>query len=107
MYEFPAIPSSISIVCARFRRHFPYAILEDNFEDLRHRTFIELWHVFPTASRRWLCKTSNLPRGTAERLERRLLSRYNFHVHRRGLIAFGVNVSAHPFSRNFRPSTFR
>ena len=107
MFELPAVSSQVGIVCSRFRRHFPYRVLEDNFEDRRQRAFIELWHCFPSASRRWLCKTSKLPRGTAERLERRLLSPYTFYVHRRGLVAFGVDVSAHPFSRNFSPSTFR
>ena len=106
MLEFPATPSQSHIVLSRFVRHFPYAILERNFEDHRQRAFIELWHAFPTASFRWLQKTSELPFGTAQRLQRRLQNRYSFHEHFRGLIAFGCDISAHPFSRNFSPSTF-
>lgn len=94
----------------RFGRHFPYLVLELQFPDVRHRAFIEMWHAFPSASVRWLCLVSRLPRGSAFRLAKTLTDgQFLTHRHERGRIAFGCWVDGIvpdlPFP--FRYSVFR
>ena len=101
-YDFLAAPA-VPVAFDRFARHFPYRCMEVQFQDIRQRAFIECWHRFPSASIRWVCKVSGLPRGSAVRLIRRL-GRFGQHI--RGRTAFGVSIDALPFTRYLPPAAF-